>query len=197
MKRESVSKSRTSKQTARTAKKRLLSPERLSDKSPNDEYRVGPGRPPRAFQFKPGQSGNPKGAKRKTPSIAPDLKELLERALNEKIELGRGEGKQIVTKAVAGIRKLVDAFARGDRSARRDLIALAKTLGVDLTMGHSKVIETALAEALTPNDEAILADHFRRHASRYMAGAKLGGDGLVQQENSGKAGHGVPEGSVQ
>ena len=25
------------------------------------EYRVGPGRPPKEFQFKPGQSGNPKG----------------------------------------------------------------------------------------------------------------------------------------
>jgi hypothetical protein len=37
-------------------------------------YRVGPGRPPKEFQFKPGRSGNPKGAKRKSPSIAPDLK---------------------------------------------------------------------------------------------------------------------------
>ena len=46
------------------------------------DYKVGPGRPPRAYQFKPGQSGNPKGAKRKPPSIALDLKAALERALN-------------------------------------------------------------------------------------------------------------------
>jgi hypothetical protein len=40
----------------------------------DQEYRVGPGRPPREYQFKPGQSGNPKGARRKPKSIAPDLK---------------------------------------------------------------------------------------------------------------------------
>jgi hypothetical protein len=44
-------------------------------------YRVGPGRPPREFQFKPGQSGNPKGARRTNPAMAPDLKTLLEQGL--------------------------------------------------------------------------------------------------------------------
>ena len=56
----------------------------------HEEYRVGPGRPPKEYQFKPGQSGNPKGAKRKA-SLAPDLKAMLERALNEKVKLRRGE----------------------------------------------------------------------------------------------------------
>jgi hypothetical protein len=42
------------------------------------EYKVGPGRPPREYRFKPGKSGNPKGAKPKPPSIAPDLKLALE-----------------------------------------------------------------------------------------------------------------------
>jgi hypothetical protein len=81
----------------------------------NEEYRVGPGRPPKEFQFKPGQSGNPKGAKRKTKSIAPDLKALLERALNEKVKFGRREREQTITKAAAGIAKLVNQFAGGDR----------------------------------------------------------------------------------
>jgi hypothetical protein len=63
----------------------------------DEEYRVGPGRPPREFQFKPGQSGNPKGAKRKSPSMAPDLKALLERALNKTVTLRQGEKQRIVT----------------------------------------------------------------------------------------------------
>src|SRR5262249_47700851 len=46
-----------------------------------ENYKVGPGRPPREHRFKPGKSGNPKGAKPKPPSIAPDLKLALERAL--------------------------------------------------------------------------------------------------------------------
>ncbi len=55
-----------------------LAPERHAE----EEYKVGPGRPPKEHQFKPGQSGNPKGPKRKPPSLIPDLKEIFERAFN-------------------------------------------------------------------------------------------------------------------
>lgn len=127
---------------------------------PNEEYRVGPGRPPRDFQFKPGQSGNPKGAKRKE-SLAPDLKVILERALKEQTRLQHGEKEVIITKAEAGIRKLVNGFAEGDRHARRDLILLADKLGVDLTAGQP--IDGALAAAFRATDEAIIADFLRRH----------------------------------
>lgn len=41
-----------------------------------DEYKVGPGRPPKEHQWKPGQSGNPKGAKPKKRSLLPELKAL-------------------------------------------------------------------------------------------------------------------------
>ena len=57
----------------------------------DQEYKVGPGHPPKEHQFKPGQSGNPKGAKRKPPSIALDLKAALERALNTTVKLRQGE----------------------------------------------------------------------------------------------------------
>ena len=73
-----------------------------------EEYKVGPGRPPKEHQFKPGQSGNPKGAKRKAPSIAPDLKQLLERALNKKVTLKQGENERIVTMFNAGVEQLVE-----------------------------------------------------------------------------------------
>lgn len=124
--------------------------------APPEEYKVGPGRPPKEFQFKPGQSGNPKGAKRKPPSIVPDLKLLLERALNSKVKLKQGEREQIVTKAAAGIEQLVNQFAKGERHARRDLIALAGKLGVDLG--------NAIQEALTPNHQAILDDYLARRS---------------------------------
>jgi hypothetical protein len=128
----------------------------------NEEYRVGPGRPPKEFQFKPGQSGNPKGAKRKTKSIAPDLKALLERALNEKVKFGRREREQTITKAAAGIAKLVNQFAGGERYARRDLIALAGKLGVDLTAGQSEAIEKVLATTFTADDQALVDDYIQR-----------------------------------
>ena len=122
------------------------------------EYRVGPGCPPKEFQFKPGQSGNPKGAKRKTPSIESDLKALLERALNKKVKLRQGERERIVTQAEAGIEQLVNQFARGDRHAWRGLMTLADKVGVDLAAGQRKAIE----EALAPNHKAIIDAHIAR-----------------------------------
>src|ERR1700746_1898167 len=85
--------------------------------SSGEEYRVGPGHPPREFQFKPGVSGNPKGAKRK--SLVPDLKALFKRALNKKTKLRHGERAKIMTKLEAGFDELGDQFAAGDRYARR------------------------------------------------------------------------------
>jgi Family of unknown function (DUF5681) len=107
--------------------------------------------------------GNPRGASRKHPSIAPDLKALLERALNKKVTLRQGEKEHIITKAEAGIEQLVNQFARGDRHARRDLFDLAGKLGVDLTMGRGGAIEKAVDAALAAEDEALLADYMQRH----------------------------------
>ncbi len=123
---------------------RLASEAAAENKTPDQEYKVGPGRPPREYQFKKGQSGNPKGAKRKKPSIELDLKAALERALNEPIKLKQGEKERMVTMAVAGINQLVAQFAKGNHHARRDLIALAEKLGVDLLAGQHQAIQQAL-----------------------------------------------------
>jgi uncharacterized protein DUF5681 len=115
-------------------------------------YKVGPGRPPKKYQFKPGQSGNPKGAKQKPPPIALDLKAALERALDKKVNLKQGAKERTVTLAVAGIEQLVAQYAKGDRHARRDLIALADKLNVDLIADQTKVMN----EAIPSNHQAIL-----------------------------------------
>ena len=103
--------------------------DRRSDPAPaadtgtsDQEYKVGPGRPPKEHQFKPGQSGNSKGRKRKPPSIAMDLKALLGRALSKTITLRQGQKERIVTMAAAGIEQLVAQYAKGDRHARRDAL---------------------------------------------------------------------------
>jgi len=135
----------------------------VSDAKAPEEYRVGPGRPPREFQWKPGQSGNPKG-KQRTPSIAPDLKAVLERALNRKVTVRQGERERIVSMATAGIEQLVAAFARGDRYARRDILDLAHRLGVDLMAGRDSSARDAEID-VAGEDEALLADYLRRHAA--------------------------------
>lgn len=132
----------------------------------DQEYKVGPGRPPREYQFKPGQSGYPKGAKRKPPSIALDLKLALERALNKTVKLKQGERERMVTMAVAGIEQLVALYAKGDRHARRDMIALTDKLGVDLIAGRTKAIE----EALATNNQAILDAYVDRQSGKAVQG---------------------------
>src|SRR4051812_9798395 len=144
-------------------RKRRNAPLNLNPDASDEEYRVGPGRPPKEYQFKPGQSGNPKGARRNPRSIA-DLKALFERALSGKVTLRQGEQERIISKAAAGMEQLVNQFAKGDRHARRDLFALAGRLGVDLVAGQGGAFEQRVAAALLANDEALLADYVRRHA---------------------------------
>ncbi len=102
--------------------------------SSGEEYRVGPSHPPREFQFQPGVSGNPKGAKPKRTSMVPDLKALFKRALNKKVK--PGERAKIISKLEAGFDELGDQFAAGDRYARRDVFYYADKLGIDLTAGQ-------------------------------------------------------------
>jgi hypothetical protein len=122
-----------------------------------EEYRVGPGRPPKEFQFPPGRSGNPKGRTRKPPSLVPDLKRLFEQALSEKVTLKQGDKERTLTMAEAGIKQLVAQFAKGDRHARRDVIAYAEKLGIDLMASHREAIEEALGSDLQAILDAYVA----------------------------------------
>jgi uncharacterized protein DUF5681 len=133
------------------------------------EYKVGPGRPPKEHQFKPGQSGNPKGAKRKPKAMAPDLKAALEQALSKTIKLKQGEKERIVSMAVAGMEQLVAQYVKGDHRARRDLIALADKLGIDLMAGQQQAIQDALAT----EHEAILRTYVERQYDKVITPAPV------------------------
>jgi len=132
--------------------------------APKQVYKVGPGSPPKEFQFKPGQSGYPKGAKRKKPTMDLDLKGALELALNRKITLKQGDKERMVTMATAGIEQLVAQYAKGDHRARRELMEYAAKLGVDLLAGQKQAIQ----ESLTPNHEAILKAYVDRQNDKVV-----------------------------
>jgi hypothetical protein len=137
-------------------------PERRS-KSRSNVYEIGYRRPPAAFQFPKGVSGNPEG-KRRRPK-APNLGSQLQGALNKTATIRIGKRQKTLSKGAAGIEHLVDQFAKGDRNARRDLIPLCDRLGVGLT--DREALEGALEDALSAEDEALLADFVRRHGGRY------------------------------
>jgi Family of unknown function (DUF5681) len=111
-------------------------------------YDVGYKRPP-----------NPTGRNRKSTAVmSADLHELLDRELNKRVR--QGDRTRHMTRAAAGIEHLVAQFAAGDRHARRDVFALAKEAGIDLTGGQNKQVVVA---ALAAEDEQIILDHLRRH----------------------------------
>ncbi len=128
--------------------------------SSDSQYKVGPGYPPLESQFKKGApSPNPKGRPRKNPSIAPDMKKALEEALNKKVKVKKGDTQVSLSMANLGIDQLVHQFAKGDRYARRDVMDMAKELGVDLLAGQKEKIE----EALSPSHQAILDSFISRY----------------------------------
>ena len=132
-------------------------------------YKVGPGRPPKEYQFKPGQSGNPGGAKHKQPSIKLYLKLMLDRALKKSVTLKQAEKERTVTMAEAGIEHLVAQYAKGDRHARRDVMELATKFGVVLLEGQEKAIQ----EALTPNQAAMLEAYVDRQYDKYVTPTRV------------------------
>ena len=126
--------------------------------------KVGPGRPTKEHQFKPGKSGNPNGAKRKPRSILLDFKPLFERALNKKVPITNAEGKSFLSKFEIGMEQLANQFAKGDRHARRETFAIADKLGSDLVTEQMKTFENAFAS----NHQAILDAYVDRQYDKVV-----------------------------
>ncbi len=128
-------------------------------------YKVGPGRPPKEYQFKPGQSGNPKGAKRKSP-LMPNLKEIFDSAFNKKVRITEGERERLISRWDAGMQQLSIEFAKGDRYARRDAFWIAERLGSDFLTPKKAPDET-----LAPDRQAILDAYVARQTERKASAA--------------------------
>lgn len=92
-----------------TPKKRKIKRLRLEDDL--DQEDVGYGKPPRASQFKPGTSGNPKGRPRGSKNESTILREML----NEKLSLRQPNGRVKKIPALEGVhRKQLERALKGD-----------------------------------------------------------------------------------
>jgi hypothetical protein len=130
--------------------------------------------------LKKGRSGNPTG-KCYNASKTPYLKAQLESELNKAVTIRRGKRAKTLTKGAAGIKQLVDQFAKGERNARRDLLLLSEKLGVVLT--NRVGLEGALQDALSAEDEALLADFVKRHGGQYPVRADMAPSSVNQGAN--------------
>ncbi len=92
-------------------------------KKPPQDYDVGYGKPPKHSRFKPGQSGNPRGRKKK--EICPN--NIVRGVLEEKISIRDANGSRSVTNLEALIRRLLkDSFA-GKVASTRALLPMLTT----------------------------------------------------------------------
>jgi Family of unknown function (DUF5681) len=123
-------------------------------RSKSGSYDVGYGRPPRAHQFKPGQSGNPKGRPKGSPTVGALLQEVIQRrvAVTE-----NGKTRRVPTLEVI-IRRLANDAMRSDQRAIKLLLSLVDR--------YSEAPETAVQlKQILAEDEVILAEYLKDHAS--------------------------------
>ncbi len=143
--------------------------------SHSPDYSVGYGRPPRATQFAPGKSGNPKGRPKGSPTIGAILRGIL----RQKIAVTEnGKTRRLATLEVM-LRRLVNDAMRSDAKAMKLLLALvdryAETTEAKVQLGE-----------LLAEDQAILA--------QYLLEPKASAGELAELVNSEEKGEGEGDG---
>ena len=119
---------------------------------PDDDDKVGYGRPPKATRFKKGQSGNPSGR----PKGIKSLRSVLEEALAQRTSIRAGRGTKKVTKLEAATRALADGAAKGDPRILRLLLN-------EIRAAESRAAEEpATQDALTAADHEVIAAFMQR-----------------------------------
>lgn len=118
------------------------------------DYQIGWGKPPRQSQFKPGQSGNPKGR----PKGSKALKTLFNSAMDEKIEVTKGGRKRKLSRREVLVEQEVLKALRGDKTAVRHCLEL-------LIRFDPEAAEQILNDELSADDAAILERALARKAA--------------------------------
>jgi len=108
----------------------------------DDDYKVGPGRPPRHTQFKKGQSGNPGGRKKDPLDLAMLLLEEAERPVSIK---GSGE---TLTALQAIVRKQILMALNGSPRATKDLLDRLERLSGRTSSSESIIDDPGEDDAL-------------------------------------------------
>jgi hypothetical protein len=85
-------------------------------------YEVGNKRPPKQFQFTPGQSGNPKGR----PKGSTSFEDEVQKELSKLVTVSKNGKPARMSKREVAVRRLVDRAMTGDPKSTTTIIGLLK-----------------------------------------------------------------------
>lgn len=97
----------------------------MGNESENGKNEAGYGCPPKNSEFKPGQSGNPKGR----PKGTSNLNQILEKLGLEKVSVTENGTKKEMTKIELTIASLLSKASKGDVAAARLLVSVSQMPG--------------------------------------------------------------------
>lgn len=118
---------------------------------PPGDYEIGKGKPPVYSRFKPGQSGNPKGRRKKTLNVRTELEELV----NQPVTVNVNGRKVKMPSFKAMLLKNYQKALGGDARAFEKFLGLMDRHGVGLPKLEAEVAP------LDENEEEILAAYLR------------------------------------
>ena len=134
-----------------------------ADEPTSNNYDVGYKKPPQYTQFKPGQSGNPRGRPKGTKNLKTDLLE----ELGEKVVIREGERSRSVSKQRAVVKSIVARTLKGDARAA----ALLSSMMLRLLDTGAGAPET---EDFLVEDELAILKTFEARAAKRSADRSSG-----------------------
>ena len=122
--------------------------------SKKQDYEIGYSKPPKATQFKKGQSGNPKGRPKGSNNLSTDVKAILKAP----VPISEGGKRRNVTTQKAVLLRLREKALKGDAKAIDQLVALAGAY-------NNETLTPSADTALDSDDAAVLNGFLARQKS--------------------------------